>query len=98
MADEPVLLSLLVLLVPILAAPFANDVLIRFTTWHRTAAAQTGSVLAPGTPGTETGGRGGLRAAATTPDARAIALPADGSVRLETLNVGKKPSRSRGGR
>ncbi|MBE1582027.1 hypothetical protein ACFPOI_27595 [Nonomuraea angiospora] len=44
-ADEPVLLSLLVLLVLILVAPFANDVLIRFTTWHRTATWWTGSAL-----------------------------------------------------
>ncbi|MGW0197480.1 hypothetical protein [Nonomuraea sp. NPDC003201] len=45
-ADEPAMLSLLVLLVLILAAPFANDLLIRFTTWHRTATVWTGAALA----------------------------------------------------
>ncbi|MET7329671.1 hypothetical protein [Nonomuraea sp. NPDC005650] len=34
----------------------------------------------------------------TAPDARAIALPTDGSIRLETVKVAKKPSCSRGRR
>ncbi|MGW6499275.1 hypothetical protein [Nonomuraea angiospora] len=45
-ADQPAMLFLLVLLVLILAAPFANDRLIRFTTWHRMATVWTGAALA----------------------------------------------------
>ncbi|MEV4573602.1 hypothetical protein AB0K16_10075 [Nonomuraea jabiensis] len=44
-ADEPALISLLVLLVLILVAPFANDQLMRLTTWHRTATMWTGAAL-----------------------------------------------------